>query len=88
MLSYLVQHSTQLSVERAEQHPQQIALSEPLRAERPALLERFIEATADAERSAFSRPPEFNDTHAWYLKTQDIMGRGAAHPHPVSPARA
>ncbi|MGN5381093.1 hypothetical protein ACQ4WX_39925 [Streptomyces lasalocidi] len=58
-------------------------MSATLRAERLALLERFIEA-ADAERSAFSRPPEFNDTHAWYLKTQDIMGRGAAHPHPVT----
>lgn len=75
LLSYLVQHRTQLSAERAEQQRQQIALSETRRGERLALLERFIDVAAEAERSAFSRPPEFNDTHAWYLKTQDIMNR-------------
>ncbi|MFB7509308.1 hypothetical protein ACFC0P_38930, partial [Streptomyces broussonetiae] len=72
-LSYLVQHRTQLSAERAEQRRQHIALSETRRTERLALLERFIEVAAEAERSAFSRPAEFNDTHPWYLKTQDAM---------------
>lgn len=75
MLSYLVQHRTQLSAERAERQRQQIALSETRRAERLALLEQFIEVAAEAERSAFTRPAEFNDTHAWYLKTQDVMNR-------------
>ncbi|CAL9328660.1 hypothetical protein [Streptomyces sp. enrichment culture] len=75
LLSYLVQHKTQLSVERAEQQRQQDALSEARRAERLALLERFIEVTAEAERSAFSRPSEWEDTDAWFLKTQDVMNR-------------
>ncbi|MFI9220885.1 hypothetical protein [Streptomyces werraensis] len=75
LLSYLVQHKTQLSAERAEQQRQQDALSEARRAERLALLERFIEVTAEAERSAFSRPSEWEDTYAWFLKTQDVMNR-------------
>ncbi|MCI3150457.1 MULTISPECIES: hypothetical protein [Streptomyces] len=75
LLSYLVQHKTQLSAERAEQQRQQDALSEARRAERLALLERFIEVTAEAERSAFSRPSEWEDTDAWFLKTQDVMNR-------------
>ncbi|MFF3617216.1 hypothetical protein [Streptomyces sp. NPDC002580] len=75
MLSYLVQHRTQLSAERAEQHRQQSALSEARRAERLALLEKFVEVAAEAERSAFSRPSEFDDTHPWHLKTQDVMNR-------------
>ncbi|MGW2020458.1 hypothetical protein [Streptomyces sp. NPDC001927] len=75
LLSFLVQHRTQSSAERAEQQRQQSALSETRRAERMALLERFIEVAAEAERSAFSRPPEWDDNHAWYLKTQDVMNR-------------
>ncbi|MEE1832249.1 hypothetical protein [Streptomyces sp. SP17KL33] len=74
-LSYLVQHRTQLSAERAEQQRQQISLSETRRAERLALLERFIEVAAEAERSAFSRPAEWDDTHDWYLTTRDVMNR-------------
>ncbi|WP_369199459.1 hypothetical protein [Streptomyces sp. PU-14G] len=75
MLSYLVQHRTQLSAERAEQQRQQIALSETRRAERLALLERFVEVAAEAERSAFSRPSAWVDTDAWFLNTQDVMNR-------------
>ncbi len=75
VLSYLVQHRTQLSAERAERQRQQNALSEARRAERLALLERFVEVGAEAERYAFSRPSEFDDTHPWYLKTQDAMNR-------------
>ncbi|MFB7588989.1 hypothetical protein [Streptomyces sp. NPDC056169] len=75
MLSYLVQHRTQLSAERAEQQRQQSALSEARRAERLALLERFIEVAAEAERSAFSRPAEWDDTHAWFVTTQGVMNR-------------
>ncbi|MEU3794583.1 hypothetical protein AB0F07_33115 [Streptomyces fructofermentans] len=74
-LSYLVQHRTQLSAERAEQARQRSALSEARRAERLALLERFIEVTAEAERSAFSRPSEFDDTHPWHVQAQDVMNR-------------
>ncbi|MBD0742240.1 hypothetical protein BG418_12205 [Streptomyces sp. CBMA152] len=75
MLSYLVQHRTQQSAERAEQQRQQIALSETRRAERLTLLERFIEVGAEAERAAFSRPAEFDDTHPWHRTTQDVMNR-------------
>ncbi|MFE9851183.1 hypothetical protein ACFYPN_20645 [Streptomyces sp. NPDC005576] len=74
-LSYLVQHRTQLSAERAEHQRQQIALSETRRGERLALLERFIEVEAEAERSAFSRPSEWGDTDAWFLTTRDVMNR-------------
>ncbi|MFB8754388.1 hypothetical protein [Streptomyces nigra] len=74
-LSYLVQHRTQLSAERAEQQRQRIALSEARRGERLALLERFIEVSAEAERCAYTRPPEWDETHTWYLTTRDIMGR-------------
>ncbi|MEV6195698.1 hypothetical protein AB0M19_25220 [Streptomyces sp. NPDC051920] len=74
-LSYLVQHRTQLSAERAEQQRQRNALSEARRTERLALLERFIEVAAEAERSAFSRPSEWEDTDAWFLTTQDAMNR-------------
>ncbi|MEW1567300.1 hypothetical protein AB0454_30500 [Streptomyces sp. NPDC093509] len=74
-LSYLVQHRTQLSAERAEQQRQQLALSEARRGERLALLERFIEVGAEAERSAFSRPSDWEDTDAWFLTTRDIMNR-------------
>jgi hypothetical protein len=75
MLSYLVQHRTQLSAERAEQKRQQNTLSEARRAERLELLERFIEVAAEAERAAFSRPSEFDETHPWHIKTQDVMNR-------------
>ncbi|MDT0405012.1 MULTISPECIES: hypothetical protein [Streptomyces] len=74
-LSYLVQHRTQLSAERAEQRRQQIAVSEARRAERLTLLERFIEVGAEAERSALSRPSGWDDTHDWFLMTQDVMNR-------------
>ncbi|MFE1255220.1 hypothetical protein [Streptomyces fungicidicus] len=74
-LSYLVQHRTQLSAERAEQQRQRISLSEARRAERLALLERFVEVAAEAERSAFSRPSEWDDTHDWFLTTRDVMNR-------------
>ncbi|GHE11153.1 hypothetical protein GCM10010339_69700 [Streptomyces alanosinicus] len=75
LLSYLVQHRTQLSAERAEQQRQRIALSETRRAERLALLERFIEASAEAERCAYTRPSEWDDTDDWYLVTRDVMSR-------------
>ncbi|WP_017238041.1 hypothetical protein [Streptomyces sp. SS] len=65
MLSYLVQHRTQSSVERAERQRQLSTLSEA----------RFIEVAAEAERSAFSRPSAWDDTHSWYLTTQGVMNR-------------
>ncbi|MGA4844332.1 hypothetical protein [Streptomyces sp. G45] len=75
VLSFLVQHRTQLSAERAEQQRQRIALSETRRAERLALLERFIEVSAEAERCAYTRPSEWDDTDDWYLTTRDVMAR-------------
>lgn len=74
-LSYLVQHRTQQSAERAEQQRQRFAWSETRRAERLALLERFIEVSAEAERCAFTRPSEWEDTDDWYLTTRDVMYR-------------
>jgi hypothetical protein len=51
-------------------------LSEARRAERFALLERFVEVGAEAERAAFSRPPHgWDDISAWNLATQDVMNR-------------
>ncbi|MBD3578746.1 MULTISPECIES: hypothetical protein [Streptomyces] len=75
VLSYLVQHRTQQSAERAEQQRQRISLSETRRAERLALLERFIEVSAEAERCAYTRPSDWEDTDDWYLTTQDVMNR-------------
>ncbi|MET7980841.1 hypothetical protein ABZW44_49475 [Streptomyces mirabilis] len=75
VLSFLVQFATQRSAERTEQRRQQTELSEARRAERLALLERFVEVGAEAERAAFSRPHEWDDTSAWFLTTQDVMNR-------------
>ncbi|WP_406277083.1 hypothetical protein OHT93_34320 [Streptomyces sp. NBC_00191] len=75
VLSFLVQHVTQRSAERAEQQRQQLALSETRRAERLALLERFVEVGAEAERCAFSRPSEWGEEDSWNIRTQDVMNR-------------
>lgn len=75
-LSYLVQYRTQRSAEHAEQRRHEITLTQARRAERMALLERFIEVAAQAERSAFTRPASgWEDTDDWYLRTQDIMNK-------------
>ncbi|MFJ6464081.1 hypothetical protein ACIQM0_24140 [Streptomyces sp. NPDC091387] len=74
-LSFLVQFATQRSAERTEQRRQQTALSEARRGERLTLLERFVEAGAEAERAAFSRPHEWDDTTPWFLETRDSMNR-------------
>jgi hypothetical protein len=75
-LSYLVQHATQRSAERAEQQRHEITVAEARRAEQLTLLERFIEVAAEAERSAFTRPASgWEDTDAWCLRTQDIMNK-------------
>ncbi|MEU9607292.1 hypothetical protein [Streptomyces sp. NPDC048057] len=75
VLSYLVQHRTQLSAERAEELRHRSALAETRRAERLALLERFIEVSAEAERCAYTRPAAWEDTDDWYLTTRDVMYR-------------
>ncbi|QLQ35591.1 hypothetical protein [Micromonospora robiginosa] len=54
-LCYPVQHSTQRQAARTEQRRQALALAESRRAERLALLERFVGVAADAERCAFTR---------------------------------
>jgi hypothetical protein len=74
-LSYLVQARTQRSAEHAEERRQRTALSEARRAERMALLERFIEVAAEAERAAFSRPPQWQDDDPWPVATQTVMNR-------------
>jgi hypothetical protein len=74
-LSFLVQDRTQRSAERAEERRQQMALSEARRAERLALLERFVEVGAEAERRAFSRPPQWRDGDEWSVGTQAVMNR-------------
>ncbi len=75
VLSYLVQHRTQLSAERAEERRQRTAVSEARRAERLALLERFIEVSAEAERAAYARPADHEPTDPWFLTTSDTMNR-------------
>ena len=75
-LSYLVQYRTQRSAEHTERQRQEITLAQARRAERLALLERFIEVAAEAERSAFTRPASgWKDTDPWYLRAQDIMNK-------------
>ncbi|MGX1479888.1 UNVERIFIED_CONTAM: hypothetical protein RKD50_008696 [Streptomyces canus] len=37
--------------------------------------ERFIEVSAEAERCAYTRPSEWEDTDDWYLTTRDVMYR-------------
>ncbi|MFJ8078391.1 hypothetical protein ACIQ7Q_31775 [Streptomyces sp. NPDC096176] len=74
-LSFLVQHATQRSAERAELHRQQTALAESRRTERLALLERFVGVGAEAERCAFSRPSHWEDTDSWAVTTEDVMNR-------------
>ncbi|MBO0914102.1 hypothetical protein [Streptomyces laculatispora] len=60
---------------RTEQRRQRIELSEARRAERLALLERFVEVGSEAERAAFDRPHEWDDTTPWFLATRDSMNR-------------
>jgi hypothetical protein len=74
-LSFLVQHTTQRSAERAEQQRHRLALSETRRAERLASLERFVEVAAEAERCAFTRPPAWTDSDPWNVNTQAVMNR-------------
>lgn len=50
-------------------------MSETRCAERLALLERFIEVSAEAERCAYTRPSDWEDTDTWYLTTRDVMYR-------------
>lgn len=76
LLSYLVQHATQRAAQRADQFRQQITLAETRRGEQLALLERFVELGALAERAAFSRPStEWDDDTPWVVSTQDVMNR-------------
>jgi hypothetical protein len=54
---------------------QRVELSEARRAERLALLERFVEVAAEAERAAFTRPGEWDEATPWFVATQDAMTR-------------
>jgi hypothetical protein len=74
-LSFLVQHSTQRAAERAAERRQAFELSEARRAERLQHLQRFVEVAAEAERHAFTRPPDWSDEDAWPAKAQDTMNR-------------
>ncbi|MBM2622614.1 hypothetical protein JIG36_44650 [Actinoplanes sp. LDG1-06] len=74
-LSYLVQRTTQQTTLRLEQSKQDRAQLEARRAERLALLERFITVAADAERCAFSRPSEWEEGDDWHAPTQVVMNR-------------
>ncbi|MGC4851789.1 hypothetical protein ACLQ3F_31545 [Micromonospora sp. DT15] len=74
-LSYLVQHSTQRMVARTEQRKQDLALAESRRAERLALLERFVSVAAEAERCAFARPMQWQDGEDWPTQAQAVMNR-------------
>ncbi|HET8661717.1 MAG TPA: hypothetical protein VFM55_22320 [Micromonosporaceae bacterium] len=74
-LSLLIQHLTQRSTERMEERRQAVSLSQGRRAERLALLERFVEVAAEAERSAFTRPPGWERDDPWNVRTQEVMNR-------------
>jgi hypothetical protein len=74
-LSFVVQHMTQRSADRAEERRQATALSESRRAARLALLERFVEVAADAERAAFNRPSTWDDDDPWKFRTEATMNR-------------
>ncbi|MCZ7437911.1 hypothetical protein O7598_15995 [Micromonospora sp. WMMC241] len=74
-LSYLVQHSTARQSARAERRRQEAALAESRRAERLALLERFVGVAADAERCAFTRPDRWADDEEWPTRTQAVMNQ-------------
>lgn len=69
VLSFLVQHATQRSAECMGQQRQQTALSESRCADRLALLERFVEVAAEAERCAFSRPSHWQEGDVWHGQT-------------------
>jgi hypothetical protein len=75
LLSYVVQHATQRAADRTERERQVTALAESRRAERLALVERFVQVAAEAERCAFGRPPDWTDGDAWHLQTQSVMDR-------------
>jgi hypothetical protein len=74
-LSYLVQHASQRSAERAERQRQESTVAESRRAERLALLERFVGTAAEAERAAFARPDGWPHDDPWALATQAVMNR-------------
>ncbi|WBC15692.1 hypothetical protein O7600_02320 [Micromonospora sp. WMMA1998] len=74
-LSYLVQHSTQRTAARAEQRRQELARTESRRAERLALVERFVGVAAEAERWAFTRPDRWSDGEKWPTRTREVMNR-------------
>lgn len=75
-LSFLVQRTTQQTALRTEQRKLEVARTDARRAERLALLERFIGVAAEAERCAFTRPPDdFDPVGEWALATEEVMGR-------------
>ncbi|WP_343447567.1 hypothetical protein [Micromonospora schwarzwaldensis] len=74
-LSYLVQHSTQRMAARTEERKQDLARAEARRAERLALVERFVTVGADAERCAFTRPDWWEDGEEWPTQTQSVMNQ-------------
>lgn len=76
VLSFLVQHTTQRAAQRAEQQRQRLTLAETRRGEQLALLERFIELGALAERAAFGRPnTDWAEDDPWAVSTKDVMNR-------------
>ncbi|MDG4832495.1 hypothetical protein O7627_24765 [Solwaraspora sp. WMMD1047] len=74
-LSYLVQRTTQRTAVQIEQRKQELALAESRRAERLAMVERFVDVAAEAERCAFTRPAQWQDGDAWPTRAQDVMNR-------------
>jgi hypothetical protein len=74
-LSFLVQERTQQRNEQAAARKQQTDLAEVRRAERLALVERFIGVAAEAERCAFDRKPNWNDGDKWAATAREVMHR-------------
>lgn len=74
-LSFLVQDRAQRRNELAERRRERTGIAETRRAERLAMVERFISVAAEAERSAFSRPKAWGDDTPWFVATQAVMNR-------------
>lgn len=74
-LSFLIQHRTQRSAERAEERRQRLTVEEARRAERLALLERFVDVGAQAERCAFTRSASWTEGDPWHAETQAVMNQ-------------
>jgi hypothetical protein len=74
-ISYVVQHFTQRSADRAEARRQRIARSEARYAERVAIIDRFLVDAQDAERVAYDHHSRGADNADWQRTADAAMDR-------------